>query len=57
MEAEDFSHHFPEKELVDYLNEVLVDMDSALFQLDFERIVVSQHLNALNDTNSKQSEA
>lgn len=38
MEAEDFSHHFPEKELADYLYEVVVDMDSDLFQYELNRI-------------------
>ncbi len=38
MEAEDFSHHFPEKELADYLYEVVVDMDSELFQYELNRI-------------------
>ncbi|HLP32338.1 MAG TPA: hypothetical protein VK202_02635 [Bacteroidia bacterium] len=38
METEDFSHHFPEKELVDYLYEVVVDLDSDLFQHELNRI-------------------
>jgi hypothetical protein len=39
METEDFSHHFPEKELVDYMYEVLVDMDSGLFQHELNRLL------------------